>query len=348
MERNGRDGSRVTLADVARRAGFSRSTASLVFQESPLVASSTREAVLTAAAGLGYVYDRRAAALRTRRSHTVGLLIPGLGNPFFAALVQAVEERLGPAGFTVLLANTLEAPERQDAVIQTLVEYRVDGLLVVPAIGSDGGMLSSLGRLRVPHVLMTRHVDGVEGDWVGSDDRRGGAMAAEHLTAHGCRTVAYLGGPPAVFTRAERRDGFLEVVRGSGSAFDEAWSVGTATSSSAGYEVVRALLSAGQAPPEGLACHSDAIAFGVMRALQDGGVVVGSGTRVIGYDDVEHARAWSPSLSSISVSSEEMGRAAAGLLLRAMSREGVGEEPRTVVLEPLLRPRESCGHCDRT
>jgi LacI family transcriptional regulator len=333
---------RVTLADVAQHAGFSRSTASLVFQESPLVARDTRETVLSSAEALGYVYDRRAAALRTRRSDTVGLLIPGLVNPFFAALVQAIEEELAPVGLTVLLANSLESPARQEALVTTFLEYRVDGLLIVPAIGSTPSVVTSLDRLGVPHVLLTRKVAGVNADWVGSDDHRGGAIAAEHLLEHGCRRLAYVGGPPEVYARATRHTGFLETVRAADAEFVAEWSEGTATSSSAGYEAARQLLAAGR-PPEGLACHSDAIAFGVMRALRDAGARVGEDVRVVGYDDVEHARSWAPSLSSISVSSEAMGRAAARLLTERIGSSDTSAAPRTTVFAPLLRARESCG-----
>lgn len=339
---------RVTLADVARHAGFSRSTASLVFQDSPLVAPATKAAVLAAARTLGYIYDRRAAALRTSKSHTIGLLIPGLANPFFAALVQAVEEELGPAGFTVLLANTLERPERQTTVVETLLEYRVDGLLIVPAIGSGAEILGALERFDVPHVLLTRKVAGFEGDWVGSDDHGGGKLAAEHLLDHGCRSLAYFGGPPDTYARATRHDGFLGTVRRAGVRFVDEWSRGTETSSSAGYDAARTLLQSGP-PPEGIACHSDAIAFGAMRALRDAGLSVGDDVRVVGYDDVEHARSWSPSLTSISVSSQEMGRAAARLLLDRIGGPNVKASARTAVFTPSLEERESCGtHPART
>ena len=337
-----RTGRRVTLADVAHHAGFSRSTASLVFQDSPMVAATTKAAVLAAAKELGYVYDRRAAALRTRKSHTIGLLIPGLANPFFAALVQAVEEELGPSGFTVLLANTLERPERQRAVVETLLEYRVDGLLIVPAIGSGREVLDAIERFAVPQVLLTRRVVGADGDWVGSDDRRGATLAAEHLVNHGCRSLAYFGGPTETYARATRYGGFVDAARAAGVRFVEEWSRGTETTSSAGYEAVRTLLQSGP-PPEGLACHSDAIAFGAMRALRDAGLSVGSDVRVLGYDDLEHARSWSPSLTSISVSSDEMGRTAARLLLERIDRPRSSGSARTVVFTPTLQARESCG-----
>jgi len=119
-----------TLEDVAKRAGYSRSTASLVFRGSPLVAENTRRRVQDAANELGYVYNRRAASLRMQRSNTIGLLIAGLANPFFADLTEAIEAELGPLGYTLLLGNTLDDLHRQESLIRTLLEFRVDGLRV--------------------------------------------------------------------------------------------------------------------------------------------------------------------------------------------------------------------------
>jgi LacI family transcriptional regulator len=131
-------------------------------------------------------------------------------------------------------------------------------------------------------------------------------------------------------------------VQSRGAHLDRRWCLGTATSSSAGYEAARRLLEVAD-PPEGIACHSDAIAFGLIRALAERGHVVGDAVRVVGFDDVEHARMAVPSLSSISVSSDQMGRSAAQLLMsRTHSPSGGGIT--TSVFEPSLRPRESCGH----
>jgi LacI family transcriptional regulator len=309
------------------------------------VARATRERILAAADELAYVYNRRAASMRTRRSHTVGLLIPGLANPFFGALVQAVEEELAPSGYTLLLANTLEDRDRQAELIRTFLEYRVDGVLVVPAIGTRASAFDFLKQDGTPTVLLTRHVQGLKSDWVGSDDAAGGALAASHLLEHGCARLAYFGGPVQVYARSQRSDAFAEAVRSHGAELDERWCVGTATSSSAGYEAARALLQAGD-PPEGIACHSDAIAFGLIRALTERGHTVGEAVRVIGFDDVEHARISVPSLSSISVSSDQMGRSAARLLI-SRTQEPAGGQITTSVFEPSLRARESCGHHDR-
>lgn len=331
---------RVTLADVAKRAGFSRSTASLVFQESSLVAADTRLKVLSAAEALGYVYDRRAASLRMQRSNTVGLLIGGLSNPFFSELVESIEEAMGPSGYRVLLGNTSEDPLKQAELLQTLMEYRIDGLLIVPAIGSSAAFLDPAVQQGLARVVMTRKIAGLRSAFVGSDDRRAGEVAAEHLLAHGCRRLAYFGGPERIPVREERYRGFADAVASAGATMDQHWSLPTRTSSTAGYEAAARLL-ADHPAPDGIVCHSDAVAFGLMRALRDAGVLIGEQVRVIGWDDVEYAKTWSPSLTSIAVDARQMGAEAARLLIQLM--KGTASGPSTVIFDPELRVRESCG-----
>ena len=332
--------SSVTLADVAKKAGFSRSTASLVFQESTLVADDTRARVRAAAEEIGYVYNRRAAALRMQRTNTIGLLIPGVSNPFFAQLVDAIEVGLTPSGNRVLLANSLDDPARQSDLIRTLLENRVDGLLVVPTVNSTPDFIRPVELQNLPHVLMTRQLPEIATSYVGLNDRRGGQLAARHLLEHGCTRIAYFGGPE-VYTAVERLDGVHDELRRASAIFDAAWSVKTKTTSTAGYAAAQALLETHQ-PPDGIVCHSDAIAFGLMHALEEHGIRIGEDTRIIGFDDVEYARVWSPPLSSIAVSAPDMGAEAASMLLSQIVA-GSYTPARSVIFDPVLSIRESCG-----
>jgi len=330
-----------TLEDVARVAGYSRSTASLVFQGSPLVAASTRDRVLAAARQLHYVYNRRAAGLRMQRSNTIGLLISGLANPFFGDLTEAVEEELAPLGYTLLLGSTLDDRHRQEGLIRTLLEYRVDGLLLVPANGSPAEIVAPLASLTTPHVILTRRLDGAASPYVGSDDRTAGRLAAEHLRQHGCRRIAFFGGPEDASVRVERQEGVVTECARTGVEFDPTWTVRTTTSSTAGHVAAAELLQSGTPVPDGIVVHSDAIGFGLMRTLRDAGLRVGEDVRVIGFDDVEHARYWSPALSTISVNARRMGQVAVRMLLERIADPGTAAEVQ--IFEPLLKVRESCG-----
>src|SRR4051794_35490485 len=133
-----------TLADVAQHAGVSRATVSLVLRDSPLVAHSTRERVQAAVEELGYVYNRGAANLRAARTKAVGLLVPNLGNPFFAEMTAGVDEALDAAGYVAFLANTGESLERQDRFLKRMREQKVDGVVLCPAAGTPLSLLRLL------------------------------------------------------------------------------------------------------------------------------------------------------------------------------------------------------------
>lgn len=340
MDRSKSARRRVTIADVAADAGVSRSTVSLVMQDSHLVAAATRDRVRASVEKLGYVYHRGAASLRTRRTNTIGLIVTSLANPFFADLSLGIEQELGPAGYVVFLATHGDDVGRQDAAARTLLEYQADGVLLVPAVDTDPDLIGRLRASDTPHVLLTRYLPEAPASFVGADDRAGGRFAGEHLSGHGCRTVGYLGGPERAIPRRHRLAAVVETVTAAGGTVPPRWRIECDTTSTAGYQAMRAALATGSVP-DGLVCHSDAVAFGAMRALAEAGLRVGRDCRVVGYDDVEDAAVWEPALTSVSVEPREMGRAAARLLLDQLAAPDGDTVHR--VRPPRLAVRESCG-----
>lgn len=161
---------RVTLTDVARHAGVSRATASLAIRDSPLVAEATRSEILASMSELGYVHNRAAASLRTNRTHTVGLAITDIRNPFFAQMTVGSEAQLGKDGYALLLANTPEQVDRQDHLLETMHEYGIDGVLFCPAKGTPSHVVDRLRRWRLPAVLVARYLPGVKTSYVGADN----------------------------------------------------------------------------------------------------------------------------------------------------------------------------------
>lgn len=333
-------GHRVTLADVASDAGVSRSTVSLVVQGSSLVAEPTRRRVSESMERLGYVYHRGAASLRRQRSSTVGLTITSIANPFFADLMLGIESELAPLGYVVLLSNTFDSLERERASIQALLEHRAAGLLMVPSLDAEAATFDRLRAAGMPYVLMTRYLDDLRAPYIGPDDVFGGRLAARHLLDHGCRDIVYLGGPEAGTARRDRLRGFLGVLDEHGYAVDRSRMWGSHTDSAAGYELGRRLL-AEEELPDGVVCHSDAIAFGLLRSLRDAGAYDVGRCRVIGFDDVEYARSWDPPLTSVSVAPVDMGRRAARMFLERTTEPTAPSA--SVVLEPTLSVRGSCG-----
>jgi DNA-binding LacI/PurR family transcriptional regulator len=332
---------RVTLMDVARHCGVSRATVSLVLNDSPLVATKTRDRVREAMTELGYVYNRAAASLRTQHSDVIGVVLTNITNPYFAEFATGLQDVLTSSGTVPLLAVSGEDRDLQHRLVKSLVERNVDGIVLVPAHGTTPSDLPDL--LGTPLVLLARRLYGLDVDYVGAQNRDGGYAAAEHLYSHGCRRIAFVGGFTDSSAREERAGGVAAFLNEHGLSLHADHSVVCEPARPQAREAAMALLTK---DPEidGIVCFSDVVAFGVLDAMADIGRSVGSDVRVIGFDDVHDAGLNRPSLSSVAVPARETGRRAAQLVLE----RAAGSTEQTVREEfpTKLEPRETCG-CSR-
>ena len=313
-----RSSRRVTLLDVAAQAGVSRATASLVVRESPLVSADTRRAVLAAMKRLGYVYNRSAATLRSSTTRMVGLIVPDITNPYFSELVVSMERVLNEKGYTVYLANTGEDRARQRRILSHFSEYNVDGVLLCPARGTAPADLASLASRGPPCVLVARYLRDARLDYVGPDNRLGGRLAADHLLACGHRKIAFIGGSPSSSARRDRLAGYRAALRAAGvTVRPELSAVGEVTRE-AGRLCVRELLRLRSAPTAAV-CYNDIVAIGVMHGLAESGIFPGTAFGVVGFDNIEDAALWVPSLSTVASPSNAIADAAAEMLLRRVA-----------------------------
>ena len=332
-----RGGRAVRMLDVAAAAGVSRSTVSNVMQGRDSVDAALRERVLTHAQKLGYVYDRGAASLRMRQSGLVGLIVPDLANPFITQAVRGIQAVMYQRGYLVTSIETNDEFEHQTIVLRSLAEHRVDGVILLPSLTTDTDHLPI--RLRgVPSVLLSRGTS-LEGlPQVGSDDVAVGQLGARHLVLdHRCRTVAYFGGVEQAPPRIQRANAFADFVRSSDAQIDRSWSVPCDATPGAAYRRATALIASAN-PPNGVYCHSDRIAYGLLRALHEA-AIPRSRCRVVGCEDLPDSAFWNPSLTSVAVDPYSIGRVAAQELLRALGETGEPE----AVSPPQLHARESCG-----
>lgn len=335
-----RKGGRLTLRDLAAHAGVSPATVSLVLRKSPLVAQATRERVLASIETLGYVYNRGAASLRTQRTHTVGVVINELANPYFAELTAAIERAFNAIGYSVFLSNSAEDPGRQDQFIDTMREYNADGLIICPAAGTTAKSMQRLIRFDMPCVQLSRYVRGVALDFVGNDNRRGTFLATEHLIALGHRRIAMIGGNDLTSTGWERRKGYTDALKAHGIAIEPELMIPCTATRENGAEAIKALLKT-RNPPTAAACYNDLVAFGVMLGLRQIGIEPGDDFAVVGCDDVSEAALWNPALTSVAIDTTAMGEVAARMLMERIADRHA--KRREIVLEPKLVVRASSG-----
>src|SRR5690349_7879295 len=216
MARAGRKTRAVTILDIAKSAGVSKSTVSLVLKKSPLVREETRQRVAGAMNTLGYVYNRGAASLRRARSSIVGMVINDLANPFFAELAIGIERALQNSGFIPFIANTAESIVRQAEVVRSMREHGAAGLILCPALDTDAREVESLMSPGVPLILAIRRILGARASTVVSDNTAGAARATRHLIELGHRRIAYVGGVERMVVRQDRVAGYRQAMEESG------------------------------------------------------------------------------------------------------------------------------------
>ena len=327
--------------DVARRAGVSRSTVSLVLQRSPLVREATREEVERSMAALGYVYNRSAAGLRGVSTGLVGLIINDLRNPFFTEFAASAQMTFARRGYATVIANTDEDAGMQARVIDSMIERGVTAFLISPAYGAAAA--ASFDRIRraaIPSMQVLRLVDERTGDFPFSslDYLEGGRLATRHLIDLGARGIAFVGGLEDRPITLERMAGYRAVMEAEG--FAPRFFAGR-PSRALGREVARRLREE-HAEVEAAVCFSDLVALGMLSGFAELGVRLGGDFRLVGFDDIEECALVYPQLSSVRCDVARFGERSAEAMLRWIE---AGERPPDTYRAPvtLVARRSSLG-----
>jgi LacI family transcriptional regulator len=328
-----------TVKDIARHAGVSPATVSLVLRKSPLVADATRVRVEASIDALGYIYHRAAANLRGRLTHTFGLVICEITNPFYAELTAGIDEALDRAGWVAFLANTAESPARQERFIARMREQKVDGILLAPAEGTSSRTIEQLRRQGVPVVEVLRRAGRQNTDHVSADFRLGMTLAAEHVIRLGHKRIAFVGGGRRVSPARDRAEAFRETLTRYGLAIGPI--VDCLPTRQDGANAVERLFQGRANEPTAILCHNDLCALGVMVGLVDRGLAPGRDVAVVGFDNIQESAMNRPALTTVAIEPRRIGAEAADLLLRRVKEPGGARE--TIVLPPKLVVRDSCG-----
>ena len=344
--------SRTTLADVARESGFSPSTISIVLNEAPLsqhVAAKTKEHIRQVAQRMGYRPDAFARSLRKRRSHTIGVMIFDISDPFCTLILRGIEKTLYPTDFLPFIMDAHNQRKQFERYLAMMLEHRVEGLIVIANwLFIDIDLLSELERHRVPAILVGSEMRNSRIGSVLVDNERGGYMALQHLCALGHRNIAFIRGPRQLWDSSRRWDGVLRFAKERELPLKEKWIVELTGSSdpASGFEegmlLTRAMLE--RHPGfSALLAFDDLTSFGAIRAIRDAGMRVPEDCSVLGFDDVPYAAISSPSLSTIRQPMEQMGTLAVERLLREIHGEEKVElqDGRVDLLAPALVHRES-------
>ncbi|MDQ0201189.1 LacI family transcriptional regulator [Neobacillus ginsengisoli] len=329
---------RVTLLDVAKHAGVSRATASLIVRGSTNIAEKTRKKVLESMQELGYVYDRVAANMRSQNTSTVGLIITDIGNPFFSELLRGVHNSLEEAGYTVFLGTTFDSDSKQEQLLSRMLEHRVGGLILCPVSDSSHETIERIKKLDVPLILAVREIEDIELDYVGIDYVAGSHMAVNHLIQKGHRRIAFLGGSSGSSAWQKRKQGYCNALVHAGIEVDESLIISSTVTREGGVNAIQKALHLPNSPTA-VFCFNDLVAHGVMLGLDDARKKPGKDIAVVGFDNVPEASLYNPPLTTVSSFARQIGSEAASLLhQRIIDRD---RELQRIIIQPELVVRSS-------
>jgi LacI family transcriptional regulator len=328
----------VTLQDVAVRCGVSRATVSLVLQDSNRLSIETKYRVREALREMGYVYDRRAANLRAQRSSSIGLILTDVANRALADLAMSVEVEASATDHAVMIGYSRDLLGKQEKLLRTMIEHRLDGVILSAADGTSRRDLEALERANIPYVLVTRRIAGLECDYAGPDNFRAGEMLAAHLADAGARSIAFVGGSSLVSAREERCGGLEAGLAARRVAFAKRQSIESIADRSGGIDATSELLERGPLP-DAIVAYSDTVADGVCFELLQRGIVPGHDVAIASFDNSPEAPHREPPLTSVDTFMSAVGQEATRLLFERMRDPSL--EPHISLCSPELHVRRS-------
>ncbi len=330
---------KVTIRDVAREAGVSVATVSRVFNRSGPVREPTRQRILEVADRLRYVPDSAARSLITRRTGTLGVLLPELYGEFFSEVIRGIDGAAQARGYHVLLSSS-HANRGEIVTALRAMRGRVDGLVVMSPDIDAQGLRANLPE-SLPVVLLNCAVSGSAYDSLNIDNLGGASAMVEHLLALGHRRIAMIAGPARNHDASERLRGYRTALEAAGAEVRDEWVLPGDFTESGGHRAAERFLELDPRPTAIFAAN-DSMAVGAVSRLREAGLVVPDDVAVAGFDDIPIAAYVSPPLSSVQVAIAELGSRSVELLVEAIEEKN-RHVRRQEVLPTRLVIRASCG-----
>ncbi|WDG11806.1 substrate-binding domain-containing protein [Vibrio campbellii] len=328
-----------TMKDIAKLAGVSTSTVSHVINKTRFVSEEISERVNNAAKELNYYAPSALArSLKVNRTKTIGMLVTTSTNPFFGEVVKGVERSCYQKGYSLILCNTEGDNERMRESINTLLQKRVDGLILMCS-SLEGERIDVFERYPdIPVVVMDWGPMLFTSDKIQDNSLRGGYLAAKYLIDSGHKEVGCITGPLIKHQAQMRYEGYKRAMLEAELEFNANWIVESDFECEGGYQAFKKMVERGPLPSS-IFVSNDMMAMGVINAANELGIQIPEQLSIIGYDDIHIAKFMSPSLTTIHQPKYRLGQAAVETLLRKLDEKS--DEAQVVQLEPTLVERNS-------
>jgi DNA-binding LacI/PurR family transcriptional regulator len=342
----------VTIRDVAKESGFSSTTVSIVLNSAPLsryIPEDTKKKIERAAAKLGYRPNQFARSLRSKRSHTVGVMVFDMTDPYCTMILRGIENTLYQASFLPILTDVHNERSRFERYLEMLLDRRIEGLIVLANwLFLDINLLADLEKSSIPTAMIGFELETDSVSSVIVDNALGGRLALDHLYALGHRQIAFIRGPKGLTDSAPRWRGITQSAKKNGLELDPKLIVelpesrDPLSSFEAGGKLTQQLLSR-KRPFTALVAFDDMSAFGAIRALNKAGLRVPEHCSVVGFDDVAASSLYTPSLTTVRQPMESMGASAGKIVVASIQAALEKRKPRAShrKVAPELVVRES-------
>jgi len=328
-----------SIYDVAREARVSVFTVSAVVNQKSHVGKKLRERVEAAIRKLNYRPNLLARSLAKQKTHTLGMIVPDIANPFFPMLVRGAEDAAKKRGYNLLLCNSDDTKEKEENALELLLSKRVDGILLTKVVCDlSPPLLQMIREMKVPLVLLLRTSPKISKDAVIADDYRGAYDGVCQLVRAGRKRIGLVGGPRKVSNGKARWAGFQDALKDSGLPCDPALVIEGDYRLESGHRAGNLLLPH---RPDGLYVANFLMTVGLLKAAEEMGMRCPEDFGLVSFDDYPWLSILHPKLTTVELPKYQLGQEAAELLLdRIGGKEGPGV---TKTLQPELRVRESCG-----
>ncbi len=332
-------GKAASIYDVARESGVSVFTVSAVVNNKSHVGKKLRERVEEAIRKLKYRPNLIARSLAKQRTHTIGMVVPDIANPFFPMVVRGAEDAAQKHGYNLLLCNSDDSLDKEEREIELLLSKRVDGILLTKAAEDfRPAVRQMIKEAAIPFVLVMRTYPKITKDAVITDDYQGAYDAVCHLARSGRRRIGLISGPLKVSNAVARWQGFQDALKANGLTFEKELMVEGDYRIESGFRAGHALLSQ---RPDGIYVANHLMTVGLLRAAEEMGLSCPEDFGLVSFDDYPWLGVFRPRLTTVELPKLQLGSEAAELLIERIS----GSRKKAVVrkLQPELRIRESCG-----
>jgi len=334
----------VTVKDIAKKAGVSPNTVSRALNNRPDISQTTKNKILKIAREMGYVRNVYATILKSNVTHTIGVIMSDSSNPFFSEVFKGIDKAAREKDYQIIIMNSEGVYENEERFIKTLLERRVDGILLFPMQESYED-IRELVKEHFPIVLVGREIDEWNVDEIFSDEVKGGYIATKHLLEKGCKRIKMITDQLYNSASLGRLEGYKKALQEKGIPFCEenvklCHHIHEGYHVQAGYDKTIEMLQRKE-EFDGVFCYNDLIAYGVIKALKENGFRIPEDVSVIGYDDIAFSRLIEPQLTTIKVKKFEMGYEAFQMLHKRITAKKINNSSTRKVLDVELIVRDS-------